>query len=327
MRRRTFLQSAAVGAFAGRCRGADTTTGEPPALIIDTHQHLWNLSRLKLPWLDFAPEVLRRTYDPADYATATRGLNVRTVYMEVDVRPEDFAAEADYVIGLAEHADPITAAVIGCRPESEQFDAYLERYRTAAAVKGMRRVLHGPTTPAGHCLSERFVRSMRQLGRHGLSFDLCMRPAELGDAARLVELCPDTKFVIDHCGNADPAAFRKVSGEGKPAEHSADAWRASIERLAKLSNTVMKISGVIARLPKGGDAGDLAPIVNHCLDSFGPDRVVFGGDWPVCLLGGELRTWISMLAEIVAGRSAEDRKKLWSANALRLYRLKNVADA
>ena len=78
----------------------------------------------------------------------------------------------------------------------------------------------------------------------------------------------------------------------------------------------------IAKLPKGGDAGALAPIVNHCLDAFGPDRVVFGSDWPVCLLGASLGTWVAMLTEIIAGRPESDRRKLWSENATKFYQLK-----
>jgi L-fuconolactonase len=80
----------------------------------------------------------------------------------------------------------------------------------------------------------------------------------------------------------------------------------------------------VARAPKGWTADDLAPIVNHCLDAFGPDRVVFGGDWPVCLLGSPLRDWITALREIIAERPAAEQRKLWSQNAIRFYGLTNV---
>ncbi|HUP78258.1 MAG TPA: amidohydrolase family protein, partial [Pirellula sp.] len=93
-------------------------------------------------------------------------------------------------------------------------------------------------------------------------------------------------------------------------------------KLAKRPNVICKISGVIASLPKVGDANDLAPIVNFCLDSFGPDRVVFGSDWPVCLLGAPLKTWVSMLTQIISSRSNADQQKLWAGNAIRHYELK-----
>ena len=87
------------------------------------------------------------------------------------------------------------------------------------------------------------------------------------------------------------------------------------------SATVRFSAGIIARAPKGWTADDLAPIVNYCLDTFGAERVVFGGDWPVCLLGGPLLSWIEALEQIVAGRSAAERTALWSGNAVKFYSL------
>jgi predicted TIM-barrel fold metal-dependent hydrolase len=91
--------------------------------------------------------------------------------------------------------------------------------------------------------------------------------------------------------------------------------------LASRKNVICKISGVVARVPKDWSAEDLAPIVNYCLDEFGPDRVVFGGDWPVCLQGATLRQWIDALREIVSVRPLADQRKLWSENARRFYTL------
>jgi predicted TIM-barrel fold metal-dependent hydrolase len=83
-----------------------------------------------------------------------------------------------------------------------------------------------------------------------------------------------------------------------------------------------KISGIVAFVPPGKwDAEHLAPVVNHCLDTFGPDRVIFGGDWPVCLLGGPLHAWVNALKQILSARSAADQLKLWSSNAIRFYGL------
>jgi predicted TIM-barrel fold metal-dependent hydrolase len=186
-------------------------------------------------------------------------------------------------------------------------------------VKGVRQVLHGGATPAGYCLQEDFVRGIRLLGERDLSFDLCLRPGELLDGAKLAELCPETRFIVDHCGNADPKAFVKAV---KEPTHDPDAWRRAMETLAKRPNTICKISGVVARAPEGWTADDLAPIVNHCLDTFGPDRVVFGSDWPVCLLGAKLRQWVDALREIVASRPAEHQQKLWRDNAVQRYGLK-----
>jgi L-fuconolactonase len=137
-----------------------------------------------------------------------------------------------------------------------------------------------------------------------------MRPAELPDAATLIDACPGTAFVLDHCGNADVRAKDRTR------------WRADISRIAARKNVACKVSGIVASA-KGAPwtADDLAPIVDHVLDAFGPDRVVFGGDWPVCTLAATYRQWVEALRSIVRARPAADQRKLFHDNALRIYRL------
>ena len=190
--------------------------------IVDTHQHLWDLSRFRLPWLKGAAK-LDRSFLMNDYRRATEGLGVvASVYMEVNVEPAQQAAEADYVLDLIRRGEkPMVGAVISGRPESNGFATFLARYQDQPAIKGLRRVLHAPDTPRGHCFDARFIAGIRLLGRMGLSFDLCMRPAELGDAVKLVNACPDTTFILDHCGNAS-IRTRDLSG-----------WKADIGRLAE----------------------------------------------------------------------------------------------
>jgi predicted TIM-barrel fold metal-dependent hydrolase len=134
-------------------------------------------------------------------------------------------------------------------------------------------------------------------------------------------MCPETRFIVDHCGNPDPKSFNPKLAPNAARDHAADQWKKDIEAFAQHDNVICKISGIIARLPSGGTAADLAPIVDHCLDTFGPDRVVFGSDWPVCLLGGTLQSWVEMLRQIVSSRTADEQRKLWSQNALRHYNL------
>jgi predicted TIM-barrel fold metal-dependent hydrolase len=289
--------------------------------IVDTHQHLWDLEVVRPPWLKGAPDLLNRRYATAEYLAATRGLNVvKAVYMEVDVDPRDHVVEAEHVIGLCRSKQhPTVAAVIGGRPDSDKFAEYVARFKASPYVKGVRQVLHGGT-PAGHCLGAPFVRGIRLLGDAGLSFDLCLRPGDLKDGVKLSELCPDTRFIVDHCGNADPKAFAAKTDGEKPS-HDPDAWKRDMETCAKRSNVICKISGIVASAPRSWTAADLAPIVNHCLDAFGPDRVVFGGDWPVCLRGATYRQWVLALRSIVAVRPAADQRKLWHDNAVRFYGL------
>ena len=317
--RREFLRASALAAALGPLAG----TVDDAAEIVDTHQHLWEVPRQKLLWLESAPDVLRRSYTTEDYREATRGLNVvSAVYMEVDVDPSQHEQEADGVVNLARSGGSTTrAAVIGGRPAAAGFGLYLDRFREQREVKGVWQVLHSRETPAGYCLGRAFVEGIRELGRRGLAFDLCMRPGELADGLKLVEQCPETRFIIDHCGNADPRAFQPKPAGDRPPSHGADPWKRAMEGLAKHKNVACKISGIMAQAPKDWTADDLAPAINFCLDTFGPDRVVFGGDWPVCLLGSPYRGWVEALRAIVSARPLDHQRKLWHDNAVAFYGL------
>ena len=154
------------------------------------------------------------------------------------------------------------------------------------------------------------MRGIRLLGDLGLTFDLCMKPEDLPNAAKLVDACPGTTFILDHCGNASVRS-KDLSG-----------WRADIAEVARRKNVVCKVSGIVASAAPGPwTADDLAPIVDHVLDRFGPDRVVFGGDWPVCTLAATYRAWVYALKSIVARRSEPDRRKLFHDNAVGFYKL------
>lgn len=329
MHRREFhqrLAAAAVGSMTFHWThpllAGEAAAAELP--LVDTHQHLWDLSRQQLRWLQNANQVLRRSYVITDYLQATRGLNItKAVYMEVDVAPTDQVAEVEAVTQLCRRRDnPTVAAVIGGRPASEEFSQYARNMATNPYVRGVRQVLHGGT-PRGYCLQGAFVRAMQLLGELNLSFDICLRAGELADAVKLVDQCPDTLFIIDHCGNADPKAFVPAAQRKEKPSHEPDQWRRAMEALGQREHVVCKISGIVARVPQTGwDADMLAPIVNHCLDSFGPNRVVFGSDWPVCRIGAELADWVKALRQIVSQRPVDEQRRLFSQNAERLYRLK-----
>jgi L-fuconolactonase len=314
--RRDFMlqtSAAAMGGLltAGLAREAlaDDAVKELP--IVDTHQHLWDLDKFRLPWLE-QEKSLAKSYLPKDYAEATSGLNVvKSVYMEVDVDPAQQDAEAEYVIGLCEQGDsPMVAAVISGRPAADNFGDYIKKYQDSPYIKGLRQVLHGESTPPGTCLKPEYVRGVRLLGELGLCFDLCMRPAELPDAAKLIDACPDTRFVLDHCGNAEVPTKDRTT------------WKRDMSAVAERKNVVCKVSGIVASAKPGTwTADDLAPIVNHTLEVFGPERVMFGGDWPVCTLGATYQQWVEALKTIVADRSLRDQKKLFHDNAVRFYGL------
>tara|TARA_B100000029_G_scaffold451354_1_gene475884 strand:- start:127 stop:675 length:549 start_codon:yes stop_codon:yes gene_type:complete len=178
-----------------------------------------------------------------------------------------------------------------------------------------------------YCLQDAFVLDVHHLASIDKHFDICIRPADLGSVIKLAEVCPDTRLILDHCGNAHPEI---VNGSLSPNDldrddvywHEADQWKRNMEALGRLDNVVCKVSGIIARLPEGKYATDcLADTVNHCLDVFPDDRVVFGSDWPVCTLGSDYKMWVESLHAIIANRPEDQQRRLLYDNAVRIYGL------
>jgi L-fuconolactonase len=295
--------------------------------IIDTHQHLWNLDRLNLPWVNGIPE-LKRSFKFADYLKAAAKSGVtRTVYMEVDAHQDDKQKEIDdMTLHCKADSDVMLGMVVSADPCKAGFTEFMDANSGNSFIKGVRQVLHNPEQAPKYCLTPEFVSGIRELGKRKLLFDVCIRPAELHDAVELCRQVPETTFVLDHCGNADPYV---VNGQRKTDSsrtdttfvHSKESWQKGIFELGELENVYCKISGIVARAEIGWNAATLAPTVNTCLEAFGEDRVVFGGDWPVCTLGASLSQWISALKEIVSNRPTVVQEKLFNINAERLYQL------
>jgi predicted TIM-barrel fold metal-dependent hydrolase len=311
--RRRFLQYAALASAAAlpHARAAAGQPAAPPTPpLVDTHLHLWDLERFELPWIE-KDGPLNRSFLLSDYLAAADRLNIQQcVYMEVDVRPDQQSAEIEYITSLCQQEGPLAAMVVSGRPAEDGFAAYLRRHAENPYIRGLRQVLHTPATPRGYMLERAFVRGIRLLGEAGWHFELCLRPGELADAAKLADLCPDTRFVLDHCGNASVL------------EKNLDPWRRDLARLAEREHVSAKISGIIASGTMGRwSIENLAPIIDHTLDCFGPDRVVFGSDWPVCTLAASLRKWVEALYAIVRRRGDAEQRKLFSENARRIYRL------
>jgi len=280
--------------------------------IIDVHQHLWDLSKFRLPWTKDAPK-LNHSFLISDYHKAAAGLNVvKTVYMEVDVDPAQQVAEAEYVTALCrDKSSGMVGAVISGRPNDPGFPDYIKQFKDNGYIKGVRQVLHVPSAKAGLCLEKQFVAGVRLLGELGMRFDLCMRPTELSDGRKLAQACPDTRFILDHCANESP----------QKKDHS--GWKREIADLAKQKNIVCKVSGLVDKAAENWKPEDMAPIINHAMDEFGPDRVMFAGDWPVCTLRANLAEWVTALKAIVAARKASEQRKLFHDKAVKFYGLKD----
>ncbi len=311
MNRRTFSKAAMGGLFASTCSANPVSEERPKMHIIDTHQHLWNRSRFTLPWITKGT-VLDADFGLPEYKKASGGAVSRTVYMEVDVDPSQQWAEAVYVNDLCQDPESgMVAAVVSGRPNAPDFSKWIDKLKALKGVRGVRQVLHVPSTPKGYSLEPDFVKGIKRLGENQLSFDLCVRDVDLGEKSKLVEQCPQTQFILDHCGNPD---LKKAD---------LTPWKKDLEEISRHKNLVIKISGFLASAPARDQwkLEQVAQIINHCLDSFGPDRCIFGGDWPVVLLGSTLAKWIEAVRQVVGSRPMSEQRKLFHQNAERIYRL------
>ncbi len=281
----------------------------PTAALIDTHLHLVYRDRLSYPWLA-GVSALDRDARYERYAEEARRCGVTgALHMEVDVAEPDIEAETRNVRDLAlEGAGLLLGAISACRPESPDFPAFLERALANPLVKGFRRVLH--VVPDDLSEQPIFRDNLRRLAGSGRPFDLCVRPRQLDKAIGLVDACPGVAFVLDHCGA--PAVAKRM----------AQPWREKIAEIARRPNVCAKISGIVATAdPKAWVLEDLRPYVEHVVERFGWDRVVWGSDWPVCTLTASLSIWLAASHALTRGASAGERDKLFAANALRLWRL------
>jgi len=278
-------------------------------MILDTHLHIIDQSALSYPWLSGVP-ALNRDFRHDEYLREAKRVGIEaSLHMEVDVATADIEKETVHIGSLANQTGSVlVGAISACRPEQDDFPAFLERQRANPFVKGFRRVLH--VVPDDVSQSPTFRDNVKRLSGTGLSFDLVVLPRQMPHAMALADLAPDVRFVLDHCGVPDIKA-----GALHP-------WREQITEMAKRPNVVGKISGVIAYAdPAGWTLDDIRPYVEHTISAFGWDRVIWGSDWPVCTLGGGLSTWVAATHALIAGASSGEKAKLLSGNARRLWRL------
>jgi predicted TIM-barrel fold metal-dependent hydrolase len=176
-------------------------------------------------------------------------------------------------------------------------------------VVGYRRILH--VVPDEMSQTEVFRANIRRIGAQGRVFDICMLARQLPLAAELARACPDTRFVLDHCGVPDIAggAF--------------DSWRAEIEKLAEVDNiAAVKLSGISAYAAPGTASYDtLAPWMDVVLDAFGPLRLVWGSDWPVVNLGSALPDWIDTTTRWLSKLTPAEQAQVAHQNARRIWNL------
>ncbi len=275
--------------------------------IIDTHQHLIDPCISRYSWAEGLPPLAARSFLYEDYLREIEGTGITgTVFVET--APDDWKLEHGRIVELAARpGSPILGFVAGAHPEEVGFEEWIESIR-GRRLSGIRRVCHAESDEFSS--QPRFVENVRRLGLLGLTFDLCFLSRQLPWALDLVRACPGVQFILDHCGIPD------IQGEGL------DPWRARIRDLAAEPNVACKISGVVAYCAPGANlAAAVRPYVLHAIECFGWERVVWGGDWPVCTLGSSLSRWIQISRELVKDCTPDEQSRLFHGNAQRIYRL------
>ena len=275
--------------------------------LIDSHLHLWDLGKFPCSWCAGIP-ALNRNFLLPDYLGAAEGTGIgAAVFVECDVDEPHAAAEARHIQELADATPHIAGIVAAARPEHPCFPEQLEELLRLPKLRGIRRVLH--VVPDETSQSPLFSQNLRRLAAHKLTFDLCVLARQLPLAIALAKKCPEVQFILDHCGVPD------IKGG------AIEPWRSHIKEIASLPNVACKISGIVAYASPDWTPSDLRPWVGHVVDCFGWNRVLWGGDWPVCTLASTLRRWVDTCDELFARASESERENLFHKNAVTIYSL------
>lgn len=278
--------------------------------LIDTHQHLVYPKVAGYSWTEGIPPLSNKAFTLEMYQKLTKDADIiGSLFMEAAVDDEDYQAETRFVSQLMQQEDcGILGIVASCRPEENVgFSAWLDECRDLGVV-GYRRVLH--VMDDNLSTSDTFRRNVSMIGAQGKSFDLCMLPKQLLIGRELVAACPNTHFILNHCGVPD------IAGGGL------DPWRADISRLAAHENVTCKFSGLLAYCAADqASLKSIRPFFDHVLDAFGPERIVWGSDWPVIELANGLPGWISVTNEVLDSLSRDEAIAIGSGTARRVYGL------
>jgi L-fuconolactonase len=275
--------------------------------VIDAHIHLWDPAVLSYPWLDSEPD-LRRPFLPPDLRASGGADEWVVVQAEAGRHPEAELAELAWVASLAASDPSLRGMVVWAPVEiGRAVAALLEQIAANPFAVGIRRLIQDE--PLGFARQPSFIDGVREVGEVGLPFDICVRAAERGDVAVLVDACPDVSFVLDHLGKPDIAG-----GEWQP-------WRGQLVELARRPNVVCKLSGSTSEAGPGWRDDAVRPYLDLALETFGANRCMFGSDWPVATLTTPYARWRDLVSAAVAGCSESEIHDVFAGTARRIYAL------
>jgi len=276
--------------------------------IVDAHQHVWDLDAAEYPWLVPAYGPLYRTFQPEELvpqlarAGVDRTVLVQAADNEADTRHMlDVAARFDYVAG-------VVAWVPLDRPDETA--TAIEQLQRSAVVKGIRHLIHVEADP-DWLLQPSVIDGLRFLADRNLTFDIpAVLPRHLEHVPVLAERVPELRIAIDHL------AKPPIKDRGW------EPWATLLRRASEAPNVYAKVSGLnTAADLEAWTADDLKPYVDHAFECFGPERLMFGSDWPVAVLAGDYQKVWEATGEVLAGRSEADRAAILGGTANTFYRL------
>src|SRR5882757_7631405 len=275
---------------------------------IDAHHHLWDLDRRPQPWLRGAAlDPINRTFRPADLEPL---LKAHAIDATVVVQSSSSLDETRELLAIATASGGLIAGVVGWADLTDPaLPDVLAALTAAGPLVGIRHQVQDEPDP--DWLTRPEARSgLRTVGRAGLVYDLLVNPTQMSSAVAAVQALPEVTFVLDH-GAKPPIA----SGGWEP-------WADHIAALAALPNVTCKLSGLITETDwSTWRPQDVLPYAHYLLDIFGPDRLMFGSDWPVCILAGTYADAFALAEEAVAGLTPAEREAIWGGTAARIYGL------
>ncbi len=278
--------------------------------IVDTHLHLWNPGLLRYPWLRDIP-LLNKPYLPQDYDRACRPVRVeKMVFVQAEADFAQYREEADWVTSLARE-EPRIQGIVAWAPleKGDRVEPEVEALARNPLVKGIRRIIQFEPD-LEFCLRPEFILGVRLLPRFGLSFDICVNHLQMENTITFVRQLPDVTFILDHIGKPDIR------------NRLLEPWKSHLKTLSRMANVWCKISGLVTEANhRNWTREDLKPYIDHVLECFTFDRVMYGGDWPVAVQATAYPRWVETLEWAVRGCSQQQLRKLFRENAVRFYRL------
>ena len=273
---------------------------------IDAHQHFWDLDRFTYAWMPPAPSRLRRNFLPEDLAPI---LAEHRFDGTVLVQAHTHIDETRWFLELARQHAFIKGVVGWVDLTDARLCATLDELQQHPKFKGVRHPVHDEADDRW-LLRDDVIAGLGELARREIPYDLLLRPVHLPLVPRIAERVPDLNMVIDHI--AKPSI----------AKHRIEGWAQDIQAAAAIPQVYCKLSGMITEADRDSwSAEDLRPYVGHVLDAFGPERLMFGSDWPVCLLAGSWKQVLAAFTQALGPMPAPARDRILGGTAEWFYRL------